>query len=85
MFSWLKEFFLTNAETLRKEEMIPPVLMTYAANFIMNLVKDKAQTLATKHIEKALEDAPKELKDALDLAVKDDKGHSHNSLMDLIK
>ncbi|SVC40622.1 uncharacterized protein METZ01_LOCUS293476 [marine metagenome] len=65
--------------------MIPPVLMTYAANFILNLVKDKAQTLATTHIEKALEDAPKELKDALDLAVKDDKGHSHNSLMDLIK
>ena len=46
MFSWLKEFFLSNIETVRKDEMIPPVIMAMAANFVMDLVKDKAQSLA---------------------------------------
>lgn len=65
--------------------MLPPFLMTYAANFIMDLVKDKAQSLASDHIEKALDNAPKELKEALDKAVDDDATHGHKSLLDLIK
>jgi len=83
--SWLKEFFLTNIESVRKDDMIPPVLMTMAANFVMDLVKDKAQSLASEHIEKALDNAPKELKEAFDKAVNDDGTHEHKSLMDLIK
>ena len=85
MFSWLKEFFLSNIETVRKDEMIPPVIMAMAANFVMDLVKDKAQSLASEHIEKALEKAPNELKEALDKAVNDDESHGHKSLLDLIK
>ena len=85
MFSWLKEFFLTNMETVRKDKMIPPFLMTMAANFVLDLVKDKAQTLASDHIEKALGNAPKELREALDKAVNEDTAHAHKSLMDLIK
>ena len=85
MFSWLKEFFLSNIETVRKDEMISPVIMAMAANFVMDLVKDKAQSLASEHIEKALENAPDELKEALDKAVNDDESHGHKSLLDLIK
>lgn len=85
MFSWLKEFFLLNIETVRKDKMIPPFLMAYAANFIKDLVMDKAQSLATPHIEKALENAPKELREALDKAVNEDTAHEHKSLMDMIK
>ncbi len=69
----------------KKGTMLPPFLMTYAANFIMDLVKDKAQSLASDHIEKALDNAPKELKEALDKAVDDDATHGHKSLLDLIK
>ena len=65
--------------------MLPPFLMTYAANIIMDLVKDKAQSLASDHIEKALDNAPKEFKEALDKAVDDDATHGHKSLLDLIK
>ena len=69
----------------KDKEMIPPFLMTYAANFIKDLVMDKAQSLAQPHIEKALENAPKELREALDKAVDEDASHGHKSLMDLIK
>ena len=69
----------------KEKPMIPPFVMTYAANFLLDLVKDKAQNLASEHIEKALDKAPKELKEAFDKAVDDDGEHSHSSLMDLIK
>jgi hypothetical protein len=59
--------------------------MTYAANFLLDLVKDPLQNLAKEHIEKAMDKAPKELKDALDKAVDEDASHGHKSLMDMIK
>ena len=85
MFSWLKEFFLTNIETVRKEKMIPPVLMTMAANFILDMVKDKATKTVMADVEKALGNAPRELVEALDKAVDEDATHGHKSLLDLIK
>lgn len=85
MFSWLKEFFLSNIETVRKDKMIPPVLMTMAANFILDMVKDKATKTVMADVEKALGNAPKELKDAFDKAVDEDTTHGHKSLLDLIK
>ena len=69
----------------KDKEMIPPFVMTYAANFLLDLVKDPLQNLAKEHIEKAMAKAPKELKDALDKAVDEDASHGHKSLMDLIK
>lgn len=69
----------------KDKEMIPPFVMTYAANFLLDLVKDPLQNLAKEHIEKAMDKAPKELKDALDKAVDEDQSHGHKSLMDLIK
>jgi len=85
MFSWLKEFFLTNMETVRKEKMIPPVLMTMAANFILDMVKDKATKTVMADVEKALSEAPRELVEAFDKAVDEDTTHGHKSLLDLIK
>jgi len=85
MFSWLKEFFLLNIETVRKEKMIPPVLMTMAANFILDMVKDKATKTVMADVEKALGNAPKELVEAFDKAVDEDATHGHKSLLDLIK
>ena len=85
MFSWLKEFFLSNIETVRKDKMIPPVLMTMAANFILDMVKDKATKTVMADVEKALGNAPKELVEAFDKAVDDDATHGHKSLLDLIK
>ena len=85
MFSWLKEFFLSNIETVRKDEMIPPVLMTMAANFILDMVKDKATKTVMADVEKALSEAPRELVEAFDKAVDEDTTHGHKSLLDLIK
>ena len=85
MFSWLKEFFLSNIETVRKNKMIPPVLMTMAANFILDMVKDKATKTVMADVEKALGNAPKELIEAFDKAVDDYATHGHKSLLDLIK
>ena len=85
MFSWRKEFFLSNIETVRKEKMIPPVLMTMAANFILDMVKDKATKTVMADVEKALGNAPKELVEAFDKAVDEDATHGHKSLLDLIK
>ena len=85
MFSWLKEFFLLNIETVRKEKMIPPVLMTMAANFILDMVKNKATKTDMSDVQEALGNAPKELVEAFDKAVDDDATHGHKSLLDLIK
>ena len=83
MLEWLKRIFLKPIDKV--DDMIPPVLMTMAANFVMDLVKDKAQSLASEHIEKALDKAPNELKEAFDKAVNDDETHGHKSLLDMIK
>ncbi len=64
--------------------MIPPFVMSYAANFLLDLVKDPLQNLAKEHIDKALGNAPKELKDALDKAVDEDSTHGHKSLMEML-
>ena len=85
MFSWLKEFFLSNIETVRKEKMIPPVLMTMAANFILDMVKNKATKTDMSDVQEALGNAPKELVEAFDKAVDEDATHGHKSLLDLIK
>ena len=69
----------------KEKDMIPPFVMSYAANFLLDLVKDPLQNLAKEHIEKAMSKAPKELKDALDKAVDEDASHGHKNLMDLIK
>ena len=69
----------------KEKDMIPPFLIPYAANFIKDLVLDKAQSLASDHIKDALDKAPKEMKDALDKAVDEDASHGHKSLMDMIK
>ena len=74
-----------NLKLGKEQAMIPPFVMTYAANFLLDLVKDPLQNLAKEHIEKAMDKAPKELKDALDKAVDEDQSHEHKSLMDLIK
>ena len=65
--------------------MIPPVLMTMAANFILDMVKDKATKTVMSDVEKALGNAPKELVEAFNKAVDDDATHGHKSLLDLIK
>ena len=85
MFSWLKEFFLSNIETVRKEKMIPPVLMTMAANFILDMVKNKATKTDMSDVQEALGNAPKELVEAFEKAVDEDATHGHKSLLDLIK
>ena len=85
MFSWLKEFFLSNIETVRKDKMIPPVLMTMAANFILAMVKYKATKTVMADVERALSEAPRELVEAFDKAVDEDTTHGHKSLLDLIK
>ena len=85
MFSWLKEFFLSNIETVRKDKMIPPVLMTMAANFILDMVKNKATKTDMSDVQEALGNAPKELVEAIDKAVDEDATHGHKSLLDLIK
>jgi hypothetical protein len=68
-----------------KEPMIPPILMTMAANFILDMVKNKATKTVMADVEQALGNAPKELKDAFDKAVDEDSSHGHKSLLDLIK
>ncbi len=68
----------------KERDMIPPFVMSYAANFLLDLVKDPLQNLAKEHIDKALGNAPKELKDALDKAVDEDGSHGHKSLMEML-
>ena len=52
--------------------MLPLLLF----NVISSLVIDKAQTLATEHVESMIEDLlPKDAKKELDKAIKDDPAH----------
>ena len=68
-----------------KEPMLPPVLMTMAANFILDMVKNKATKTVMADVEKALSEAPRELVEAFDKVVDEDTTHGHKSLLDLIK
>ena len=61
------------------------LILPAVANMLKGMVLDKAQSLASEHLEKHLDELPKEVKEALDSAVNDDGSHSHKSLMDLVK
>ena len=65
--------------------MIPPFVMTMAADFLKDLVMDELQDLKKEHIGDKLEKAPKELREAFDKAVDEDDRHGHKSLMDFLK
>jgi histone H3/H4 len=61
------------------------LILPAVANMLKGMVLDKAQSLASEHLEKHLDELPKEVKEALDGAVNDDASHAHKSLMDLVK
>ena len=61
------------------------LMLPAVANMLKGMVLDKAQSLASEHLEKHLDELPKEVKEALDSAVNDDASHPHKSLMDLVK
>ena len=61
------------------------LILPAVANMLKGMVLDKAQSLASEHLEKHLDELPKEVKEALDSAVNDDGSHAHKSLMDLVK
>ena len=68
----------------KKEDMLNLVL-PFVANMLKDLVVDKAQSLASEHLEKHIDKLPKEVQEALDSAVDGDNAHGHKSLKDLIK
>ena len=78
---WLYDFFNLNP---KKEDMLNLVL-PFVANMLKDLVVDKAQSLASEHLEKHIDKLPKEVQEALDSAVDGDNAHGHKSLKDLIK
>ena len=89
-FKWLYEKIYTNySVNLNPEERKePPMLnlvLPFVANMLRDIVVDKAQNLASEHLEKHLDKLPPEVKDALDGAVNNDNSHGHKSLSDLIK
>ena len=61
------------------------LILPAVANMLKGMVLDKAQSLASEHLEQHLDQLPKEVKEALDGAVNDDSSHAHKSLMDLVK
>ena len=69
----------------KKEEMIPPFIMTMAADFLKDLVMDELQDLKKEHIDDKLKKAPKELREAFDKAIDNDSSHEHKNLMDFLK
>ena len=69
----------------KEKEMIPPFVMTMAADFLKDLVMDKLQDLKPEHIDDKLNKAPKELREAFDKAIDEDSSHGHKSLMDFLK
>ena len=69
----------------KKEEMIPPMIMTMAAKFLWDIVEDPLQNFAKDSLQKHLDKAPKELVDALNKGVADDKDHDKNNILDWIK
>ena len=81
LLKWLYGFFNLNS---KKEDMLNLVL-PFVANMLKDLVVDKAQSLASEHLEKHIDKLPKEVQEALDSAVDGDNAHGHKSLKDLIK
>lgn len=85
---YIYDFLYTNKliknPNKQKEPMLNLILPA-VANMLKGMVLDKAQSLASEHLEKHLEELPKEVKEALDGAVNDDGAHAHKSLMDLVK
>ena len=61
--------------------MLPLLLF----NVISSLVIDKAQTLATEHVESMIEDLlPKDAKKELDKAIKEDPSHQFTNAKDAL-
>ena len=81
LLKWLYGFFNLNP---KKEDMLNLVL-PFVANMLKDLVVDKAQSLASEHLEKHIDKLPKEVQEARDSAVDGDNAHGHKSLKDLIK
>ena len=81
LLKWIYDFFNLNP---KKEDMLNLVL-PFVANMLKDLVVDKAQSLASEHLEKHIDKLPKEVQEALDSAVDGDNAHGHKSLKDLIK
>jgi len=69
----------------KEQAMIPPHVMTYAAKFLWDIIEDPVQNFAKENLKKHLDKAPKELVDAFDKGVEDDKDHDHKSILDWIK
>jgi hypothetical protein len=82
IINWAYELF--NLKPKEKEDMLNLVL-PFVANMLKDLVVDKAQSLASEHLEKHIDKLPKEVQEALDSAVDGDNAHGHKSLKDLIK
>jgi hypothetical protein len=61
------------------------VLPLLLFNVISSLVIDKAQTLATEHVESMIEDLlPKDAKKELDKAIKEDPAHQFTNAKDAL-
>ena len=82
IINWAYELF--NLKPKEKEDMLNLVL-PFVANMLKDLVVDKAQSLASEHLEKHIDKLPKEVQEALDSAVDGDNAHCQKSLKDLIK
>ena len=82
IINWAYELF--NLKPKEKEDMLNLVL-PFVANMLKDLVVDKAQSLASEHLEKHLDKLPKEVREALDGAVDGDNSHGHKSVLELVK
>jgi len=82
LLNWAYALF--NLKPKERDDMLNLVL-PFVANMLKDLVVDKAQSLASEHLEKHIDKLPKEVQEALDSAVDGDNAHSHKSLKDLIK
>ncbi len=82
LLNWAYALF--NLKPKERDDMLNLVL-PFVANMLKDLVVDKAQSLASEHLEKHIDKLPKEVQEALDSAVDGDNAHGHKSLKDLIK
>ena len=63
-----------------------PVLVPMLLNAVKEMVLDKAQSLAERHVEKAINDnLPPEARGLLDQAIKDDPNHGAVDLKSFLK
>ena len=82
LLSFFYDLFSTSKT--EKDPMLNLVL-PFVANMLRDMVVDKAQSLASEHLEEHLNKLPKEARQALDDAVNADNSHGHKNLVDLIK